>query len=387
MRIFIATDIYAPTVCGSAIFTQRLAERLAARGHAVTVAVPSRYWHHERYEQKGVTVLGYRSVPFFVPGFRPALRLGSIGRVRADMQKFGPDVVHLQDHFAVGFMAMKAARKLGVPVAATNHFMPENLVHYLYLPGPLERFLSRMAWRYFRSIYGRADRVTTPTRTAANLLHAVGLQKDVQAISCGIDDTVFHPGPRDEELLKRYGIPTDKPLLLYVGRLDKEKNLDMILRAFAVSRTHVHAQFVIAGKGFEAESLKALANELHCADAVTFTGYVSDADLPGLYRSAHCFAIAGIAELQSIATLEALASGLPAIGIRAMALPELIHDGENGFAFDVGDLDTLSSSIVKIFSDPELRARMSGASLAIAKEHGIERTIDRYEQLYRDLTA
>jgi 1,2-diacylglycerol 3-alpha-glucosyltransferase len=158
-----------------------------------------------------------------------------------------------------------------------------------------------------------------------------------------------------------------------------------ILRAFKMTLQKTDGHLVVAGSGMERQNLESLMRELQLENNVTFTGFVPDTDLPNLYCIANVFVIAGIAELQSIVTMEAMASGLPIIGVRAVALPELIHDGENGFLFEDGDTKTLSDKMGLLLSDEALRKRMGAKSLEIISKHDIHKIISEFEALYQKL--
>jgi glycosyltransferase involved in cell wall biosynthesis len=170
---------------------------------------------------------------------------------------------------------------------------------------------------------------------------------------------------------------------MYLGRLDKEKYVDFLLKAFAIATKKIDAHFVTAGFGAEEANLKKLVTDLGIEKSVTFTGFVPDKDKPNLYRVADCFLIAGTVELQSIATMEAMASGLPIIAVNAMALPHLVKHGKNGFLFQEGQTESVAKHIVSIFSDKELRNKMSEESLKIIEEHDINKIIKKYESLYQ----
>ena len=185
-------------------------------------------------------------------------------------------------------------------------------------------------------------------------------------------------------MFERYKIPR-KPILLYVGRLDKEKNLDLVIKASALAFGHVDFHLVIAGTGAEKNRLNKLAKNLGIEDHITFTGFVPDEDLPNLYAMAKCFVNAGTAELQSIVTMEAMATGLPIIAANAVALPELVHNGENGFLFEADDDNALAKYIERIFLDEPLRVRMGKESLNIIAEHDISKTINAFEEIYKTL--
>jgi len=385
MRILTATDTYYPDVNGAAYFTYRLATLLAKRGHNVFVMCPSRSFKNTISTDEEVAVYGIRSIHLPVyQNFRisPLFILGTVRRV---IREISPDIVHIQNHFLIGKEAVSAARKLGIPVIGTNHFMPENLTHYLQLPAIAERWLQRFAWRQFVRVFEQLDFVTTPTKTATTLLVKAGLKKKVVPVSCGIDLERFKPSNDGAYLRRRFDIPTDKPVLLYVGRLDKEKRIDMILRALPDILRVTSVHLVVAGIGKEKQSLEELTEKLGIQQEVTFAGFVPDQDLQNIYTVADLFVTAGIAELQSIATMEAMASGLPVVAVNAMALPELVHDGENGYLFSDGDSQMFAEKVVAILSNQTMRAEMSKKSLEIIKNHDINKVIEKYESIYGEI--
>ncbi|MFC1927719.1 glycosyltransferase [Chloroflexota bacterium] len=385
MKILTATDTYYPDVNGAAYFTYRLATLLTRRGHNVFVMCPSRSFKNTISNDEAVAVYGIRSIHLPVYQDFRISPLSIFGTIRRVIREISPDIVHIQNHFLIGKEAVSAAKKLGIPVMGTNHFMPENLTHYLHLPGIAERWLQRFAWRQFVRVFEQLDFVTTPTRTAAALLAKAGLRKKVVPVSCGIDLERFKPTNDGAYLRRRFAIPTDKPVLLYVGRLDKEKKIDMILRALPdISRvTSVH--LVLAGIGKEKRNLEELAEKLGIQHAVTFAGFVPDGDLQNIYGVADLFVTAGVAELQSIVTMEAMASGLPVVAVNAMALPELVHDGENGYLFSDGDSQMFAEKVIAILSNRAMRAKMSEKSLEIIKDHDINRIVEKYESIYSEI--
>lgn len=381
MKILIASDTYYPHVNGASYFTQRLAHSLQQRGHTVLVIAPSRTRQPESFTHENVAIYGVPTLPFVIhQNFRFAspFKLKRINEVVTD---FKPDIVHIQGHFPISRKVGHVAKQLHIPLMATNHFMPENLLVYLPVPIFFKNVLKKWAWADFRRIFKDINIVTTPTITAATLLQRVGLPQKIEALSCGIDTAIFHPNHKNKDLKKKYHIP-DKPVLLYVGRLDKEKNIDSLLKAVALITPPVRPHFVIAGQGAEKDSLVKLVSELDLEADVTFTGFIPNQELPVIYTMADCFIIAGIAELQSIATMEAMASGLPVIAVNAVALPELVHHGKNGYLFNLDNLNQLKDYIQTITSKPELRQSMSQHSLSIIQKHDSKRVITLYEKLY-----
>ena len=384
MKILIASDTYYPHVNGCSYFTQRLAEALAGRGHEVAVISPGPKFASTIRPHGNVTHYGVRSFPILiVPHFRFVLPVisGISGHVARAVREFEPDIVHIQMHFPISRMALRGARAAGIPVVATNHFMPDNLTHYLHLSKKITDGIHSLAWRDAARTYRKTHGVSAPTRTAGVMLEP-WLRESVATISNGIDLARFNPGNDPAPAKQKYGLPA-KPTLLFVGRLDKEKNVDVVLRALAKTKGTVDIHFAIAGHGAEGARLKKLAKKLSIENNVTFLGFVPDALLPSLYAAADCFVNAGIAELQCIVAMEAMATGLPIVGARAVALPELIHQGENGFLFEPGNSAELAERLIEIFSDAALRERMGKKSLEIISGHDLDTTLETFEAFYR----
>lgn len=388
MRILIASDTYYPDVNGASYFAQRLAAGLAKRDHQIFVMAPARIPKDSFSTRDSIIICGIGSIriPIY-PDFRVSPLFLIRRAIEKHMKEIQPDIIHIQNHFVIGREVALAAQKFNIPIIGTNHFMPENLVHYLHLPDFAEKKVNEFSWHEFSRVYKRLDAVTTVTKTAARLIEKLGLEKDVIPISCGIDLEKFNPRNNGTYLKNRYGIPESRSVILYVGRLDREKRIDLIMRALPQIVENVDAHLALAGTGKLRPEFEHIAEETGIRDRVTFTGFVPDQDLSNLYRMADLFVIAGIAELQSIVTMEAMASGLPVIAVNAVALPELVHDGENGYLFPDGDSQTLAERAIMILSNPTLRAKMGQKSLDIIQAHDIQVTLEKYESLYRQIIA
>ncbi|MFG1922806.1 glycosyltransferase [Cryptosporangium sp. NPDC048952] len=212
---------------------------------------------------------------------------------------------------------------------------------------------------------------------AASLAMAAGVRGRVMPISCGIDLSRFAAGTSGASFRAKHRLDS-RPVVTYVGRLDVEKNVDVVIRACAV--LGLDAQLLIVGVGAERRRLSALASSLGVP--VTFAGFVADCDLPAAYAATDVFVNAGTAELQSLVTLEALASGKPVVAADASALPHLVLDGTTGYLFPPGDAAALADRLRRMVSDPEGRERMGAAARRLAKHHDQDRTIRAFEQLY-----
>ncbi|MEU8250411.1 glycosyltransferase [Nonomuraea sp. NPDC048916] len=380
-RVLISTDTYPPDVNGAAYFTHRLATGLAERGNEVHVICQSAEGPATAEVADGVIVHRLRSAPLLV---HPTMRVTVPTRLDRLMAAIAPDVLHTQGHFVVGRAAIAAARRSGVPVVATNHFMPDNLFQFGHIPGRLRERAGRLAWRDFGRVFNRADRVTTPTPLAARLLADQGFTREVEPISCGIDLARFRPHAEPKAWARKLlGLP-DRPTVLFVGRLDEEKRLGELLRALPHVLNSTDAQVAIVGRGSQRAELERLAKRIGVGERVSFLGFVPDENMPQAFAAADVFAMPGVAELQSIATLEAMASGLPVVAADAMALPHLV-DG-NGYLFEPGDVMGLAGHLSAILTDDELRARLGRASRELALRHDHQTSLARFERIYDEVT-
>lgn len=385
MKILIAADLHWPTINGVATFSRNLAKGLSERGHEVLVIAPSQTGRgYEEYDGNYL-IKRTRSVPFpFYQNFKisPTPQM----EIRSIIKKFQPDIVHIQMALFIGYTARTYALKYNIPIVATNHAMPENLMDNLRLLAPVSKPIQYAMIEYGARFHSKVDYITLPTESAISMFGEDKVKVPVEAVSNGIDLSKFEPTAASGDIYKKFDIPKDSHVVTYVGRIDAEKHLGVLLKAFAKiadSKRHL----LIVGDGTDLERQKNLAYELDIHDKTTFTGRVSDEEIVELHKVGAVFAMPSPAELQSIATLEAMASGKPVVAVDAGALGELCRDGENGVLCEKDDIDAIADGLSMILSDDKLRKQYSKASLAIAKKHDIVYTLDRFEQIYKDVIA
>lgn len=374
MRILIVTDQYAPMVGGVPTVTRALATGLAERGHAVAVLAPSQDWRSGTGKDGGAVVRYLGSFPWpLYDGQRVAAPIGGIRGLFATV----PDVVHIHSPLMLGVLAQARARRMGIPVVYTNHYLPANV------STALRRRLHGFDDSFYAYVIGFSNRcgyVTAPSATALGLLRDRGLRAPSRVISNGVDAGTYSPGPADERLRRRYGLRRDRPLILSVGRLSPEKRIDLLIDAAA--RLTREAQVVIAGCGPQEAELRARAHQRGLAGRVTFLGFVPETELPSLYRLADIFAIASEAELQSLTTMDAMASGLPVVAADVYALAELVRHGISGFLFRRGRAAEMAAYLDALAGDPGLRRTMAAAGSRIIGAHERHCTLGEWESLY-----
>jgi glycosyltransferase involved in cell wall biosynthesis len=383
MRIVIVTEQYSPMLGGVATVTQNLSQDLAEAGHQVWVVAPSPGHYNERTEHGLVQV--YRFASFEWPSydgqriaFPPVTPLSRLFR------RIRPDVIHIHSPIVLGNLAQLLAAALHLTVVGTNHYMPINMAPSLTNEALIGRRFEALSYSYLVSFYNRCDFVTAPTATALAMLKEHGLKAPSQPVSNGIDLERFTVRPRDEALRRRLGLPADRPIILYVGRLSYEKRVNVLLDAMVQLRQPAH--LAIAGTGPAREDLDEQVSALGIGRRVTFLGRVSDEELVPLYRLGDVFAMPSVAELQCVAALEALAVGLPVVASDAGALPELVRDGHNGFLFAPDDSAALAERLAHLVANPALHQQMRSTCRATAESHDRRLVVEEWQRLYA-LTA
>jgi 1,2-diacylglycerol 3-alpha-glucosyltransferase len=386
LRLAMASQTYDRHQSGQGVFAVHLAEELARAGHEVLMIAPSEHLRSYRTVQNGVQVQAVSAVPM-VP-FSATVHVTPLPSptVRRTLEEFQPQIVHIQDHYPLCRSVAKVAIEWELPLVATNHFLPENIIDEVRLFQLAPGALTSVLWKMMLDLFNQADVVTTPTETGAEILRCEELKVPVHPISCGVEVERFRPDPEQDraEMRRRYGLDPECTLFLYVGRIEAEKRLDVLLRALQqLDREDI--QVAIAGRGAQRKELEGLAGELLVEQRVVFTGFVPDADLPGLLSSADVFAMPSDAELQSIATLEAMAAGRPILAANARALPELVKNGVNGYLFKHGDPEDAARAMALLADRPEDWAAMGATSRQMALPHDLANTIRQYEELYRSV--
>ena len=386
MKILITSDLYPPVINGVATFTSNLATHLSKMGHDVVVIAPSQTGKRSVEYDGRVTIHRVRTVVFpFYQNIRIALTPQL--EIRSIVREFEPDIIHNQMPLGIGQAATMIGRRYDIPIISTSHAMPENLMDNLQKLSAFSRPINYMLADMGRRFHDKSDAITSPTKSG---LKGFGkfvkkIHAPMYVISNGIDLEAFTPGKVKSSIYKKYQIPKNKPVITYLGRLDAEKHVWVLLHALVEVRKSVDAHMLIVGAGVDLDNAKRIADELGLSEYVTFTGRVPESDKADLHRVGKLFAVASPAELQCIAALEAMASGQPIVAVNAGALGELCHNRKNGVRFKLDDAKGAARGIVSILKDDNRREAYSQESLRIAGTHDIRHVMEQFISLYEQI--
>lgn len=342
MRIALVTETYRPETNGVAMTLGRLVDYVQRHGHQVELVTPTL----KRDDvPAGLSLLTLPGLP--LPGY-PEVRFGlpAVRRLVGEWGRHRPDVIYVATQGPLGWAAVRAARRLGLPVVSGyhTHFSAYGQHYGLGLAAPLVD-------SYLRRFHRRTRLTLAPTRQLAAQLREAGFG-EVEVLSRGVDTQLFHPERRSDGLRREWGMLPGSPVVLYVGRIAAEKNLELAVRAFrAIQRSTPTARFVLVGDG----PLKArLAAE---NPDFVFTGNQSGEALARHYASANLFLFPSLTDTFGNVVLEAMASGLPVVAFDRGAAAEHITPFTNGVSAPYGNADQFVALAIVLARETGLRHR------------------------------
>ncbi|MFN3884044.1 MAG: glycosyltransferase family 4 protein [Rhodocyclaceae bacterium] len=373
LTITLVTETYPPEVNGVAMTLSRLAAGLKARGHDVRLVRP-----RQPGELRGLRASGdLLTLGLPIPRY-PELRFGlpCAGELQRIWIGRRPDVVHVATEGPLGFSALVAARRLGIPVVSSFHTNFHGYSRHYGL-GWLQRGISR----YLRWFHNRTAATLVPTAALASELGAQGF-RNAQVLSRGVDTTLFNPSRRSALLRLEWEAQPDDPVCLVVSRLAPEKNLELAFQAYAAIRVErPNARMVCVGAGPAAATLARRHPE------VLFRGMRTGEDLAAHYASADLFLFPSLTETFGNVVGEALASGLPVVAFDYAAAGELIIDGRNGWRVppnDAAGFIAISRHALRMVATGRIARAACTASV---QRSSWESVLDDYEQLLKKTVA
>jgi glycosyltransferase involved in cell wall biosynthesis len=408
MKIAYFTDAYLPNINGVS-FSVDVFSRILSAENEIEIYAPA-YKDAGKTEQKGkVTVRRYYSVP--IPTYKDThLTLPDVVKIYNQIEEFNPDVVHIQTPGTLGLIGILVAKALRKPVVGTYHTLISEVLVYASIRRSLDKYLQaidkvalgvgtdlafllkqknegaadekkkesipqRITWSLVNRVYGYCDIVICPSEAIKRELTKRGVKRRIEVVSNGVDLKLF-PMRKDYR-------STGK--IIHVGRLGFEKNIDVVIKAVAkVMKFYPKTKLVIAGDGPARKDLEKLAVSLGIAKNVNFLGMVKRDRLSKVYLDGDVFVTASTMETQGMVVLEAMSSGMPVVGVKKYALPDLVKDGVNGYVTRPGSDKSMADKIRTILDDHDLLKKMGNQSRKIAEKHEVGEMSKRLFELYEE---
>ncbi len=386
MRIALFTETYLPHINGVVTHVKILRDGLEQLGHEVLVVTADADAHHHFVEDGVLHCPAHTSKRFY--NYSLSLPVSST-RLKF-VRDFAPDIIHIHNEFGIGMSGLLCAKILRVPLVYTLHTMYDDYIYYI-APKPLVKAATKVSRRYFKFIAKHSNALTGPSQKCQEYFRLTGLKKDVSVIPNAVEVDQFSPREVPEEvkadLRERCGIRDDSMVACFVGRLGREKSVDVLLdywKAGVKPEDHIH--LVVIGDGPVRPELEEQAKALGIEDMVTFTGRVEHEDLPPYYALCDVYVTASLSDTNSISMLEGMCSGLPVLQRNDPLNADQVRDGKNGFNFNSPEEMAQKLRQIQAMDQEALRG-FKESVIASIRENGArelaERTLTVYQRVLK----
>ncbi|MGC8628882.1 MAG: glycosyltransferase [Candidatus Micrarchaeia archaeon] len=377
MQIAFYSDTYLPAVDGVVTSMLDFKKELESRGHKVYIFAPGTFLAKKKYESKDVfiyTGIKFKPYPQYSAALFPyhsILKLSSLNI----------DLIHAQTPFAMGFNGMLAAKLGRYPIVGSFHTLVNDKTLAVYYPKNMRRFYQKYLWKYVKFFYRHCNTTIAPSNAIANRLKRYHIE-NIQVVPNGVDLNKFNPKADPSPAQEAFGLRRNKKIILYLGRISKEKNLDTFIKAAAyLGKKREDIEFVVGGTGPFLDAYSKKAKKYGLANKIKFLGFVSNDLLPSIYAAADVFCMPSKFETQGIVCLEAMAEGTPVVAANTPVLNEFVKSGYNGEHFDASNYLDCARKIEKVLNNSE--AYKKGA-VNTAKAFSLKKVTDKLIKVYKN---
>lgn len=374
MRIGMMADVYKPHISGITNYISLNKQYLEQAGHEVYIFTFGDLDHPD----EETNVIRSPGLPLVDTGYSLNFRYSRKAKVLLQTM----DLVHVHHPFLSGRLALNYCRPLHIPVVFTNHTRYD-LYAQAYLPLLPEEISASFLQNYMPPFCTAVDLVVSPSPGMADVLRKLGVTSPIEVVPNGVELVRYQQTCKD--CRAEFGFTTDNILLIYSGRLGPEKNVDFLLRAFAgVAEAVENVHLLIIGGGPEEETLKKLAAETSVAERIHFFGMVAYDRIPQYLAMGDIFVTASVTEVHPLSVIEAMATGLPALGIHSVGVGDTIEDGRTGFLASQTQA-AFAAKLTRLCLDRSLRRKMGSEARKASNKYAIEHTLQVMQAHYERL--
>jgi 1,2-diacylglycerol 3-alpha-glucosyltransferase len=375
MRIGMMADVYKPRVSGVTNYIALNKKYLEQAGHEVFIFT----FGDLEYRDEETNIIRSPGLPLVDTGYYLNFRYNR----RAKALLLTMDLVHVHHPFLSGRLALRYCRPSGIPIVFTNHTRYD-LYAQAYMPLLPEEISDSFLQNYMPPFCSAVDLVISPSAGMADVLRKLGVTSQIEVIPNGVELDRYRESCPDDCRME-YGFTTEDILLIYAGRLGPEKNIDFLLRSFAGAAEAVDGvHLLLIGGGPEEENLKKLADQLGISTCVHFMGMIEYGNMPRLLSMCDLFVTASVTEVHPLSVIEAMASGLPALGIHSVGVGDTIVDGTTGLLASESQT-AFAAKMTRLCLERNLRRKMGVAARKVSEKYSIsnitETMLGQYQQL------
>jgi len=381
MKIGFFTDYYLPSVAGVTISIEAFKKKLEERNHKVFIFAPACNHYIDKdpnvYRFKSLTLSKERDIYLAFPFLPDKFRLKRILDLKLD-------IVHAHSPFSLGFIGKYVSLKQKIPFVYTHHTNLSEYAKFYLKENFITPYLAQIWSTWFSDF---SDAVIAPSCKVKKILEGYGVKKKISIISTGVNIGLFKKCPEQKEILrKKIGVSSQTKILLFVGRMELEKNPLFLVEAFNEILKQINdVVLLMVGCGVYVNKAKKFAKRLGIEKSVIFTGKVPYSDIPSYYQGSDIFCFSSLTETQGIVILEAEAAGLPIVALKDDAFVDIVKNKENGFLVKELSPKVFAGDVIKILKNPGLYNSFSLSSQKIAKSFSEEKQTEKLLNLYKEL--
>jgi glycosyltransferase involved in cell wall biosynthesis len=383
MRIAFFTNCYKPLINGVVTSIVYLKEAYEKKGHQIYIFAPK----VEDYIDQEKNIFRYRSINLTNKVKYP-IAIPLSFKAKKVITEFNPDLIHIHHPFVLSSVAIMYSKQLGIPKILTIHTQYDQ---YAYYVAPLPQKLTQeVIKKIVSNLADKTDCIVTPSESMKALIKNYGMKNRIEVIPNAIKLSTFREKNKLEclKISKRFNLKEDEKIILFVGRVATEKSIDKIIKALGIIKKHgiSKTKLLIVGNGPARDELTHLVQALGVEEEVIFCGEVNYEEIRYYYKIADVFTMASASESFGIVTIEALASGLPVLAVKAPGAMDILTDGFDGLLTD-DNIEHFAKALEKIIRDPKLRERLSKGALKTSAKYSINMISERMLNLYREIIA
>lgn len=380
MKILFISDVYFPRVNGVSTSIETFRRNLQSLGHTVHLIAPD--YGTSCADETNILRVPARTLPF-----DPEDRLMKYGWVMKRLEQLRAeqyDIIHIQTPFVAHYLGTKLSRLLEIPCVETYHTFFEEYLHH-YIPLAPKKLTGFIAKRFSRHQGNSLHGMVVPSHPMLNVLKGYGITTHTDVIPTGIEPQSFVPGDR-VAFRHKYGIPQDRPVLLFLGRVAHEKNIGFLLKMLVLVKKEIaDVLLVIAGEGPARASLQQEVRELGLGDNVSFLGYLDrHTELNSCYRAADIFVFSSRTETQGLVLLEAMAQGTPVVSTAELGTRDVLRDGL-GVWIAKEELEDFSAKVITMLGNAEALKDLSASGCEYAHSWSASRQAERMLGFYHSV--
>lgn len=364
MKILYISDVYFPRINGVSTSIRTFVKQMQSLGHEVHLIAPD--YAASTEDESWIKRIPARSI-YFDPEDK-LMKWGATIQKLPELRRENYDLIHVHTPFVAHYLGLRLARELKVPYVETYHTFFEDYLHH-YLPWVPKLIARGIARTISKRQCNAVDAIVAPSKPMLDVLRAYGVKAAAEVIPTGLQEHSFKDADGKAFRIK-YGIPLERPMLLFVGRVAFEKNISFLLEMTKVLiEKHPDALLVVAGQGPAEKSLHKLAADLGLDNNIKFIGYLDrNTELNACYQAADIFVFSSKSETQGLVLLEAMAQGTPVVAIAELGTASILIEGK-GALIAADNIEGFADKVHYLLKYPEDRYELGQAALMYATEN------------------